>query len=89
MSAWAPETPRPAPPEVPVAAADPCKMYDTKEVAEMLSVSRAYVYTLMDRGYLPSVNMGKVRRVTAVQLAQFLRRLESGELTIPSHDDNE
>jgi len=34
-----------------------------KEVAEILQISRAMAYTLMQRGEIPTVRIGKARRV--------------------------
>lgn len=50
--------------------------YTIVEAGEMLSLSRAQLYRLIDLGELKSVKIGRSRRVTARQLASFLRCLE-------------
>lgn len=52
--------------------------YTVEEAAELLSLSRANVYRLLDLKELDSVRIGRSRRVTAAQLEAFLRRLEGG-----------
>lgn len=46
-----------------------------EEVAEVLSVGRAQVYDLMRMRLLPSVKLGRRRRVPASVLAEFVERL--------------
>lgn len=46
--------------------------YKPSEVAERLSISRAQVYRLLDRGELKSIKIGRSRRVTLQQLRTFL-----------------
>ena len=50
--------------------------YTVLEAAELLSLSRAHVYRLIEIGELGSVKIGKSRRVSAEQLVAFLRRIE-------------
>lgn len=52
--------------------------YTVEEAAGLLSLSRAHVYRLMDLAEIGSVTIGRSRRITARQLEEFLRRLESG-----------
>lgn len=52
--------------------------YKVEEAAGLLSLSRAHVYRLMDLAEIGSVTIGRSRRITARQLEEFLRRLESG-----------
>ena len=51
--------------------------YTVEEAADLLSLSRAHVYRLLDLGELASVRIGRSRRVTAGQLDAFVRRLEA------------
>jgi len=51
--------------------------YKVEEAARLLSLSRAHVYRLMDLAEIGSVTIGRSRRITARQLEEFLRRLES------------
>jgi len=51
----------------------PAKLaYTVEEAAEMLSISRAQAYRLIDRGDLGSFKIGKCRRVSAEQLIDFV-----------------
>jgi len=50
--------------------------YTVEEAAELLSLSRAHVYRLLDLGQLGSVSIGRSRRITSTQLSEFLRSLE-------------
>lgn len=51
----------------------PAKLaYTVDEAAEMLSISRAQAYRLIDRGDLGSFKIGRSRRVSAEQLVDFV-----------------
>jgi excisionase family DNA binding protein len=50
--------------------------YTVEEAAQLLSLSRAQIYRLIDSCELESVKIGKCRRVTADQLARFTVRAE-------------
>lgn len=50
--------------------------YTVVEAAELLSLSRAQLYRLIDLQELPSVKVGKSRRITYAQLEAFVARLE-------------
>lgn len=60
--------------------------YTVVEAAELLSLSRASLYRLMDWGAIGSVTIGRSRRITAHQLEQYVERLEAQAIggTIPS-----
>ncbi len=51
--------------------------YTVEEAAEMLSLSRAHVYRLIDLQEIGSVTIGRSRRITASQLAEFIKELEA------------
>lgn len=51
--------------------------YTVEEAAELLSLSRAHLYRLIDVGEIGSVTIGRSRRVTASQLEAFVTRLEA------------
>jgi excisionase family DNA binding protein len=51
--------------------------YTVEEAAELLSLSRAQVYRLIEVGELGSLKIGKARRVSAEQLVEFIRRVEA------------
>jgi excisionase family DNA binding protein len=50
--------------------------YTVEEAAELLSLSRAHVYRLLDLGQLGSISIGRSRRITSAQLSDFLKGLE-------------
>jgi excisionase family DNA binding protein len=50
-----------------------------KDVAEILKISRAMAYTLMQRGEIPTVRIGKARRVKPEDLIKYI---ESNTLTL-------
>ncbi|MFI6540266.1 helix-turn-helix domain-containing protein [Nonomuraea sp. NPDC050547] len=51
--------------------------YTVEQVAEMLSVGRDKVYSLLRTGQLKSIKIGKLRRITDRHLADFVSSLES------------
>lgn len=48
-----------------------------EEVAEILGVSRSLVYMLVGRGDMPSIQIGRCRRVPVDELRVWLRRQSS------------
>lgn len=50
--------------------------YSPEAVAEKLSISRAHVYRLLERGELSSITIGRCRRITQRQLDAFLDQRE-------------
>ena len=51
--------------------------FTVEEAAELLGLSRAQLYRLIDRGDLKSVTIGRSRRITRNQLDQFIEVLEA------------
>lgn len=51
-------------------------MYTVKEAAELLSLSRAHLYRLIDSGEIGSVTVGRCRRITHHQIEEYLSGLE-------------
>jgi excisionase family DNA binding protein len=49
------------------------------EAAELLGIGRSHAYAFVMKGELPSVKLGKSRRVSAADLDAFVARLRSGE----------
>ena len=45
-----------------------------KEVAEILKVSQAMAYNLMQRGEIPTVRIGKCRRVRPEDLIEYINK---------------
>lgn len=50
--------------------------YTIEEASEILSLSRAQLYRLIELQELPTVKVGKCRRITYAQLEAFIRKLE-------------
>jgi excisionase family DNA binding protein len=51
------------------------RAYTVAEVAEMLHVGRDKIYYLLRTGQLRSIKIGKLRRITEQQLADFIASL--------------
>lgn len=52
-------------------------LLDVHEVGEALGCGKTYVYELIARGELRAVKLGRLTRIPAVTLAEFVRKLES------------
>ena len=48
-----------------------------EEAAHRLGIGRSHAYIFVMRGELPSVKLGRARRVPAVELESFVERLRS------------
>jgi excisionase family DNA binding protein len=51
-------------------------LYDPREAARLLSISRTKVYELMAAGKLPSLRIGHSRRIPAEALHRFIETYE-------------
>jgi len=49
------------------------KLLKANEVAELLSVSRSFAYSLMQNGQLPTVQLGRAVRVRPEDLDEFIQ----------------
>ena len=67
-------------PPASVGAASPPLLLRVEEAAERLSLSRATVNRLLAGGVLPSVKLGRARRVVYRDLEQFVQDLADGRL---------
>lgn len=56
--------------------------YTVEEAADLLSLSRAQLYRLIEVGELPSFKIGRSRRISADQLAAFVRLSELTSVSI-------
>jgi excisionase family DNA binding protein len=54
-------------------------MFNPKEVARILNISRSQVYVLLKCGELGSVTIRGSRRISQNQMLDFINRLEGGE----------
>ena len=52
-------------------------LLDVREVGEALGCGKTYVYELIARGQLRTVKLGRLTRIPADALAEFVRKLES------------
>ena len=57
------------------------RAYTVEQVAEMLHVGRDKIYYLLRTGQLRSIKIGKLRRITEQQLAEFIASL--GDAALP------
>ena len=53
-------------------------MYTPKQVAQVLMVSRSTIYDLVGEGVIPSVKIGRCRRIPSVAFHQFVDDLVAG-----------
>ena len=53
-----------------------------REVGEALGCGKTYVYVLIARGELRTVKLGRLRRILASTLSDFVRKLVSNTLDI-------
>jgi excisionase family DNA binding protein len=54
-------------------------LLSARDVADRLGVSERYVFILLARGELPSIKLGKLRRIPAAALDRFVEeRLAAG-----------
>ena len=62
----------------------PCPVYTVQEFAEIFKISRSHAYSLIEKGELPYIKLGKCKRITAAGIAQVLK----GETTRTGKDHN-
>jgi excisionase family DNA binding protein len=55
--------------------------FTPQEVADLLGVSRVYIYTLIQRGELVSFHLGRAHRITADSVADLIERQVAAEQT--------
>jgi excisionase family DNA binding protein len=58
--------------------ADSQLLYTPEQAADRLATGRTTIYALMKRGELPSVKIGRSRRVAAVALEEYVGKLVGG-----------
>lgn len=54
-----------------------------EEAAEMIGVSRTRIYQLLQRGAIPSLRLGKVRRIRVERIREYLEREEAQQAGEP------
>ena len=57
----------------------PGQLLSALQVAHILHISRSYAYLLMMSGELPTIHIGRSRRVRPVDLEQFISSNRFGE----------
>jgi excisionase family DNA binding protein len=57
----------------------PGQLLSALQVAHILHISRSYAYLLMMSGELPTIHIGRSRRVRPVDLEQFIATNRFGE----------
>jgi excisionase family DNA binding protein len=57
----------------------PGQLLNALQVAHILHISRSYAYLLMTTGELPTIHIGRSRRVRPVDLEQFISSNRFGE----------
>lgn len=62
-------------------------IYSVKEVAKILHTSPNYVYSLIEKGYLPAIKLGSVK-VLKTSLENFLKENEGKVFSNLSNVDN-
>jgi excisionase family DNA binding protein len=55
-------------------------LYSPEAAAAELNLSRTTIYTLMDRGDLPSLKIGRSRRITREALEAYVASLSTAEV---------
>ncbi len=50
------------------------RLLKPKEVSDILQISRAMVYQMVQRGEIPAVRMGSAVRVRGIDLEEFIKR---------------
>lgn len=55
-----------------------------QQLAQALGIGQAFAWELVGRGVIPSVKIGKCRRVTVEALAEYLRGLEAEQNRPPA-----
>jgi excisionase family DNA binding protein len=51
-------------------------LYSPIDVAKVMGISRSQVYNLMKDGHLASVHIGRSRRISRQQVADYIGKLE-------------
>ncbi len=65
----------------------PLQAYTVEQVAKMLHVGRDKVYYLLRTGQLRSLKIGKLRRITEQQLAEFIASLDDAPCELGTSRD--
>lgn len=63
--------------QIPLAELDDSALLRVPEVSDWLRVGRSTVFEMISAGTLPSVKVGRARRVTAGALRRFVASLET------------
>jgi excisionase family DNA binding protein len=58
---------------------DPLELLTVAEVGKLLKLHRTTVYTLINKGQLHAVMLGRYKRIPRAELERFERTLEDGQ----------
>ncbi|MDV7137174.1 helix-turn-helix domain-containing protein [Williamsia muralis] len=61
------------------------RLHTVEETAELLHISRAHVFTLVNRGELTSVKVGRRRLISERAITEYVDRLETAHAPLPKH----
>jgi excisionase family DNA binding protein len=50
-------------------------LFTPVQAAKIMNISRSHVYSMMNKGELGSVNIGRCRRITIGQMNEFIESL--------------
>lgn len=64
------------------------RSYTTEEVSKLLRVSKLTVYDLINKGELPAYQVGRQKRIDAVDLEQYIKRSKNLKSNTPPHKDS-
>jgi excisionase family DNA binding protein len=66
----------------------PRLVLSVEAAAELLSVSRTRIFALIKTGEMQSVRIGRLRRIPAAALAEYVRALARSQTRPPMKEDN-
>jgi excisionase family DNA binding protein len=63
-------------------AEDTRVLITVQEAARRLAIGRSHLYQLLQRGALPSIRIGRARRIRVSDLEEFVDRLRAEQLDV-------
>ena len=64
-------------------------VYSVEEAARIFRISRSHAYSLIEKGEIPYIKLGKCKRITAAGIAQVLKGETTRTGKIPNYrNDN-
>jgi excisionase family DNA binding protein len=62
------------------------RLLNIREAAELLHVSRAFVYLMLQRGDIPTVRIGRMLRVRPEDLERYIHERQMKQTDAPEDD---